>query len=60
MEGFQRQKEVGQGFKRVDYFRHGYGEAGGLRQITSLVLTRKFHTSWFKRLLWERVKLQLE
>ena len=39
----------------MDYFRQGYfllGEGGGsgvgLRQVTLLVLTRKFQTDWFK------------
>ena len=35
------------------------GWQASIRQITSLVLTRKFPTDWLRLRSWERLKLQL-
>ena len=48
----------GQDKKIVDYFFFG-GQKGSIRQITSLVWTRKFQTDQLRLYSWERWKLQL-
>lgn len=60
MEGFYRQKGVGGTRKLIDYFKQDRLPLGEGRrpypQMTSLVLTRKFQTRWFKILLLREAK----
>lgn len=48
----------GQDKKIIDYFFFG-GQKGSIRQITSLVLARKFQTDQLRLYSWERWKLLL-
>ena len=58
MKGFYKQKWAWQGKIRLPYLSLR-GWKGSLRQITSLVLTRKFQTEQFRLYSWGRLRLQL-
>ena len=58
MKGFYKQKWAQQGKIRLPYLSLR-GWNGSLRQITSLVLTRKFQTEQFRLYSWGRLRLQL-